>query len=110
MKLAYTLNNPLMAVKTEGKGNLPATFSMVTADKANVFTDIVKKAEDSDATIVRLYDAYNMTSKPTLSFGFNVTKAEICDLLENPIAEVPVVDNTVTLTVKPFEIVTLKLS
>jgi len=110
VKLAYALNNPLMAAKTEGKGSLPATFSMVKSNKANIFTDIVKKAEDSDATIVRLYDAYNMTSKPTLSFAFPVTKAEICDLLENTIAEVEVVNNTVTLPVKPFEIVTLKLS
>ncbi len=110
VKKAYVLNNPLTALRAEGKGTLPAAFSMVSANKANIFTDIVKKAEDSDATVVRLYDAYNMTSKPTLTFGFNVTKAEICDLLENPIEEVPVVDNTVTLTVKPFEIVTLKLS
>ena len=110
VQAAYLLNNPLKAIATEGKGKLPASFSMVSADKANIFTDVVKKAEDSDATVIRLYDAYNMTTKTTLTLGFNATKAEICDLLENPISEIPVVDNTVTLTVKPFEIVTIKLS
>ncbi len=107
---AYLLNNPMTAVKASGKGTLPSTLSTVSSNKANIFTDIVKKAEDSDATVVRLYDAYNMTSTPTIKFGFDVKKAEICDLLENPISEVEVKDNSVTLTVKPFEIVTLKLS
>jgi len=107
---AYLLNNPMTAVKTEGKGKLPATFSMVSSNKANVFTDVVKKAEDSDATVVRLYDAYGMTAKTTLTFGFNVSKVEVCDLLENVIDTLPCENNSVTLTVKPFEIVTLKLS
>lgn len=110
VRLAYTLNNPLTARPAAGKGTLPSSFSMVSANCENIFTDIVKKAEDGDATVVRLYDAYNMTSKPTLTFGFDVKKAEICDLLENPIAELPVENGSVTLPVKPFEIVTLKLS
>ena len=100
----------MTAIAAEGKGTLPATFSMVSSSKANIFTDVVKKAEDSDATVIRLYDAYGMTAKTTLTFGFDVKTVEVCDLLENTIATLPTENNTVTLTVKPFEIVTLKLS
>lgn len=110
VKLAYLLNNPLMNVRSSGTGNLPSSFGMVKSSCDNIFTDVVKKAEDSDDVVVRLYDAYNMTSKPTLSFGFDVKKATLCDLLENPICELPVKDGCVTVDVKPFEIVTIKLS
>ena len=107
---AYLLNNPMTAVAAKGAGTLPARFSTVSSDKDNILVDVVKKAEDSDATVIRLYDAYNMTAKPTLTFGIPVSKVEVCDLLENVIDTLPCENNTVTLTVKPFEIVTLKLS
>ena len=106
---AYNLNQPMTVVKKSGNGSLPENFSFVSCNKENVIIETVKKAEDSDDIVVRLYDSYNQTSDAELSFGFDVKKAYLCDLLENKLEEVAVKDNKIALTVKNFEIVTLML-
>ena len=45
----------------------------------------------------------------TLAAGFDFRKASVCDLLENEEYALTVSGRSVTLPVKPFEIVTLKL-
>jgi len=75
-----------------------------------VSIDTVKKAEDSDDIIIRLYESKNMRTETKINFGFDVKKAHICDLMENDIEEIEVTENSVNLSVKPFEIITLKIS
>lgn len=112
IKLAYDLNNPMTAVKLgKQEGTLPESFSLVSVSDENVVVDTVKKAEDSDSTIVRMYESWNKrTNALKLSFGFDFKSAVLCDLMENELEKLEVVDNTVTLPVKPFEIVTIKLN
>ena len=111
VQMAYLLNNPLYAVPVaEQSGSLPDSYSMVTVDKENIFVEAVKEAEDDDAVIVRLYDAYDTRTKVKVSFGFDVAKVETASILEEAEGEIPVADNGVELTVKPFEIVTLKVT
>ncbi len=111
VKLAYDLNNPMTAVKVAAQdGTLPESFSLVSVSDENVVIDTVKKAEDSDTTVVRMYESWNKrVNNAKLTFGFDIKHAAICDLLENEIEELEVVDNTVTFPVKPFEIVTIKV-
>jgi alpha-mannosidase len=75
----------------------------------SLVVDTIKRAEDSDAIIVRLYEAHNARGKAQVEFGFPVKKAFRCDLLENEQENLPVTDNSITLDVRPFEIITLKL-
>lgn len=111
IQMAYQLNNPMTAVPVAAQtGTLADSYSLVSVDKKNVFIEAVKEAEDSDALIVRLYDAYDTTSKVTVNFGFDVAKVETATILEEAQDEVAVENNAVTLTVKPFEIVTLKVT
>ncbi len=112
IKLAYDLNNPMTAIKLgKQEGTLPESYSLVSVSDENVVVDTVKKAEDSDSTIVRMYESWNKrTNALKLSFGFDVKSAVLCDLMENEIEKLEVTDNTVTLPVKPFEIVTIKLN
>ena len=72
--------------------------------------DTVKRAEDSDDLIVRLYECKNKRAHTTLRFGFDVRRACLCDLTENELEPLTVDGRALSLTVKPFEIVTLKLS
>lgn len=109
--MAYQLNNPMTAQPIAAQtGTLSDSYSLVNVDKANVFVEAVKEAEDSDALIVRLYDAYNTTTKATVSFGFDVAKVEYASILEEAQEEIAVENNAVTIPVKPFEIVTLKVT
>lgn len=89
---------------------LPATFSFVAADKENVVVETVKKAEDSDAVIVRLYEAHGARGPTRLRFGRPVKQAAECNLLERkdrPLKPRP--DGSLRLVLRPFQVVTLKL-
>ncbi|MEG2582932.1 MAG: glycosyl hydrolase-related protein [Oscillospiraceae bacterium] len=69
----------------------------------------MKKAEDSDDIIVRLYDNQGIRTTAELEFGINLNYAKLCDLSENDLGDLVVKDNKVKVNVKPFEIVTIRL-
>lgn len=110
VRLAYDLNLPMEAYAGQaGDGSLPERYSLVSCDRANVVVDTVKEAEDSAAMIVRFYETENIRTNTTLTFGFRPTRVTVCDLMENEQSELTSDGNTVSLTVRPFEIVTLKV-
>lgn len=106
---AYSLNVPMYAVKTSANtdGKLGGNFSLVKIDSDNVIIDTVKKAEDSDAIVFRMYEAHNKRSKVKFDFGFDVKCCYSADLNENRLKEIAVKNNSVQLEIKPFEIVTV---
>ena len=107
---AYLLNQPMTAFKLQKQsGTLPESYSLLSLDCDNVIAETVKEAEDSDAVIVRLYEAYNQRVRTTLTTGFDFKRVTLCDLLENEVEELPTDGRAIALTVRPFEIVTLKI-
>ena len=108
--LAYDLNNPMFAVKATGVNSiLPEQFSMVTTDAENVLCEVIKEAEDSDATILRFYESKNMKTNVNITLGIPAEHCYVCDLMENEIAELPIVKGKVNTSVHGFEILTLKV-
>ncbi len=106
----YGLNVPLRAIIAEpGEGALPASFGLVAADDANVIIETVKKAEDSDALIVRLYETWNRRTATTLRFGGTIAEAAECDLMEENDVALPFEGAELPLVFKPFEIKTVKV-
>lgn len=109
VKQAYLLNVPMYAKKVgNAKGNLPTEFSTVKGNAENVVIETVKKAYDGNGTVVRMYESMNKRTELTLTLGFNFKTAVLCDLLENPIQPLNIINNTVMLPVKNYEIVTVK--
>ncbi|MBO4940261.1 MAG: alpha-mannosidase [Clostridia bacterium] len=106
---AYIYNNPCYAVDAPGGGNLPNEYSFISCNRDNVFIDCVKQAEDDENLIVRLYEAKRIRTNATIDFGFDVKKVYLTDMLENIEKELDVVNNSVTLPVGTFEIITLKV-
>lgn len=104
---AYMLNRPMTAISANGDGSIADTFSLVKCNRENVIIETVKKAENSDATVVRMYDAYNRSAKAEPEFGFDIKEAYICDMLENKLEELAVENNKITVPVSAFEIVTV---
>lgn len=104
---AYNFNIPLQ-VRQLSVGEQSKSFFSV--DKANVVIETVKKAEDSDEIIVRLYESHGGRGRFQLRSSLPVKQAVACNLLEEPIGEPLNWQNGATsLAIKPFEIVTLKL-
>lgn len=109
VRLAYDLNQPLEAYSgQDGDGSLPQAYSLVSCDSKNVVVDTVKAAEDSDAMIVRSYETENKRANVTFTFGFRPRRVTVCDLMERELEELHPAGNAVSLTVRPFEILTLK--
>ena len=107
IEAAEDLNAPLRYMPT----NLPAgtSRSLVEMDTRQVIVDTIKRAEDSDAVILRVYEAWGMSCRARVRTTLPASGAYLCDLLERERVEVPVRDGEVQLDLAPFKILTLKL-
>lgn len=105
---AYLLNRPLIATPASGDGSIDDTFSLVSCNKPNIIIETIKKAEDNDGIIIRAYDSYNRRGTAEFTFGFDIEKAYLCDLMENKLSNLVVTNNrTISTDVSTFEIVTI---
>ena len=77
----------------------------MSIDSENVICETVKNA----GVIVRLYECCNSRANVNLTLGFDFDDVYLTDLLENEERKLQKHGRTVNLTLKPFEIVTLKL-
>ena len=108
--MAYNLNCPFYTkVEPAHDGSLPAEFSFVRLDCDNVMIEVVKKAEDSDDTIVRLYEYKNKRTSVRLTCCKPLVYAAECDLMENETGTVEVEENAFAFDIKPYEIKTFKI-
>jgi alpha-mannosidase len=111
VEAAHELNvalRPLPTTPGAGPGARRASFLRV--DRPGVIVDAVKKAEDADDLLVRLYEAQGQRGPVRLTSARAVARAHRADLLERPGEPVEIADDgSIPLTVRPFEIVTLLL-
>lgn len=89
------------------EGKLPATMSMLRVNAENVVIETVKKAEDSDDIVVRMYEAENKRTDCVLCTGFVVAECTETNLMEEPERKLSVTEAGVSLTFRPFEIKTV---
>lgn len=117
-KRAYELNMPLKISQLNLSRNeepaagliLPSQKSYVEVDSDNIIVEAVKKAEDSDDIIIRLYESCGLSKKATLNLGFNAKKVQLVNLMEEYEGDINIEDgNKVTLKFRPFDILTLKI-
>jgi len=107
---AYAFNNPLIVQTVEkGDGRLPEIYSFVSCEAKNVAIDTVKKAENDDCIVIRAYEFANTQTNTKMSFGFEVDKIIVCDMLERNIQELKVNNRKLSINFKPFEVITCKV-
>ncbi|HML21354.1 MAG TPA: alpha-mannosidase [Aggregatilinea sp.] len=107
-RAAYALNDPLIAATGRGGAPTPLT-PLLAVDAPNVVIETVKRAEDGNGLIVRLYESQRQRGTITLTAGFDLRSAAITNLIEDDQAALPCDGRQVTLPVKPYQIVTLRL-
>ena len=72
--------------------------------------ETIKRAEDGDGAIVRMYECENSLTNVTLDWNLPFHAAESCNCLEQPDGEpVEVKDGKITFTVRPYEIKTIRI-
>jgi alpha-mannosidase len=102
----YRFNSPLIMRATDAAATEVSFFGM---SSPNVVVDTVKKAEDSDALILRLYESHGKRGAVRLTSPLPVRSAARCNLLEEVQTALVWVDGGVDVEITPFQIVTLKL-
>jgi alpha-mannosidase len=70
--------------------------------------ETVKMAQSGEGIVIRGYEAYKERKIAKIKVG-NAKKVFLCDLNENEMEELTLNGDSVEFTVKPFEIITLKI-
>jgi alpha-mannosidase len=105
---AYALNDPLI-VQPGSQASAFQPVSLLSAEPANIVVETVKGAEDGDGLIVRLYESQRRRGQVRLKLGFELGRAWRTNLLEENQDALTPDGNTLTFSVRPYEIVTLRL-
>ena len=107
---AYELNVPLLAIPAApSPGPLPGVLSFIQVDADHVVVDAVKRCEDSDAIVVRLYEAHGRRGEVSLFFDREVARVVECDLMEENEEPVESEGSQTALFIEPYQIRTFKV-
>ncbi len=89
---------------------LPPSGSLLQTGASNLIVSTVKRAEDGNGLVVRFYEAEGRYSKLALKTLMPIREARLTDMLEYDQKTLPLQnDGSLEISVKPWEIVTLKL-
>ena len=97
---ARTFSEPL--VEARGSGSLASADGLVL--------DTIKRAEDSQALILRLYEPHGGRGSARVRVRAPFTDARRADLLEAPGDALNLADGAVEVDYRPFEVITIALS
>ena len=113
---AYLLNNPFKAYIPQlsnrlgkEKKMLPKAYGFVSCEARNIMIEVMKKAEDGQDVILRLYEFENTRSQVELAFSKTVKRVWLCDMLENRQKLLAQGAARCEFTAKPFEILTIRI-
>jgi alpha-mannosidase len=105
-------NHPLIAVINPGqeaKAMLPEEKSFFSVSAGNVLVSTIKKCEEDDSVIVRVYDIEGVDSDVQLNSFVPVEKAELVNMIEEEGKAIPSLKSGLKLRVGHHAIETLKL-
>ena len=107
----FDFNYTLKAMQVEAHaGALPARHSFVSAEPENVVLTAVKKAEDGNGLVFHLYEWAGKAGEIKLEVPPGAEGATETNLMEQPEGQpLQVEGNQVSLPVKPYEIVAVKV-
>lgn len=111
---AYELNVPLSVKTLEQEGKtFGDSFSLLSVDRSNIIVEAVKKAEDSDDMILRLYESHGSSCSAVMHLSGKYEAVFEADLMEEEQKSVHCFvedgDTLVKVDFGPFEIKTLKV-
>jgi alpha-mannosidase len=112
VRRGYELNDPLKAEQVFAHtGELPAEHSFASVENKNVTLTAVKKAEDSDALVFRMYEWAGKVSEVKLHVPKGAAYAVESNLMEKVEGgHLPLAGDVVTVPIKPYEILTVQVA
>jgi alpha-mannosidase len=107
-RVAAEYNTPLLAAREPvHAGALGRQASFASVDAPNVELTWLKRAEDSDALVLRLVEWTGRPATATVTLRQLIRAAHKSNFLEDPGDALPVTSHTVRLSLRPFEIATV---
>jgi alpha-mannosidase len=109
VRRGYEYNYELQATQVQAHtGSLPAEHSYVTVKPENVVLTALKKAEDADGLIFRVYEWAGKASEVEIHLPDGATGATVTNLMEKPEGlPLTIADNAVRVPIHPYEILTV---
>ena len=110
VRRGYELNYKLISLhphKHEGK--LPSEYSFLGVEPDNVVLTAIKKSEDDDSLVLRFYEWAGKEVDVKLHLPPGAQAASETDLMEKPIGDLALSNDSVTVHTKPYEIKTVKI-
>ncbi len=90
-----------------GSAKLPESFLKPDCDHIEITS--VKKAEDSDCLVVRMYQTDGLAVNCKIRLADEIKEAAVCNLMEKEEEKLSIQNHCLTLDFKPFEIRTVML-
>ena len=81
--------------------------SLASVDDPNVVLDTIKPAEDSDAVVLRLYEAHGGRGTARVRLGFPFSEALLANALEEEREPLEVVGDEIVLPYRPHQVATV---
>jgi alpha-mannosidase len=112
---AYVFNAPprvhRAAVHPSDGGDGAVIAPLFSVDRPNIIVETVKRAEDSEDIVVRLYEAHGSRTEAVFVWRDRLSRAVIADLMEDDIEQLDIEEGRrIVLLFRPFEIKTVKLT
>lgn len=110
MRAGYDFNQPLLARPLPAHaGTLPPQQSFFLIEPAQVLLSALKKAEDDDGWIVRIYEATGTPVTATVTLPFAAAAVSEVNLIEGEEKPTPLAGAKFTVNLNAWEIKTLKI-
>jgi alpha-mannosidase len=85
--------------------------SFLRVDDQSLRLACLKKAEDSEDVILRLYEAYGNRGQTIIETALPLRKATLVNILEEPVDELMINDeHRITVSFTPFQVISLQLA
>jgi mannosylglycerate hydrolase len=106
---ALRFNQPLKACQfSRQRGRLPLAQSLVVIEDARLVLSAVKKADDRDSVLVRLFNPTDEPLQTGIHVGFDAVRAHVASMAETRVSKLALKDGRVELTVGRGQIVTVE--
>lgn len=107
---AYEFNYPpLVLTESSHKGSLPKSFSFFEIYPETVILDTVKKAEDSEYFILRVYETVGKKTQTKILFSEPLSEVWETDMMERKISKLSIQGKSLRVDLGAYEIKTVQI-
>ena len=109
-KKGYEFNYPIIALsEPTHSGDLPKSYSFLSVKPENIIATVLKKAEDSDDTILRVYETCGRDTKAIIETTLVLSEVFDSDMMENEGSSLTPRGGQVDVAISKHDIKTMKL-